>query len=395
MRRRLFALIVAVIGLCLAAPASAGMAQRAAAQYGYIFNEGSNAIVIFDPASGKVVGTVADDTLNKPHSSAYDPAGRRIFIGDLSGNLTVYDVSNPRAPRLVTVARPGGNGEIHDVFIAGGLVWLAHLGDSTVYAYDPGDFSRPLVALGKDRGFDTVHGLALRPGTDELYTLNRPAQGRGFVLRVNVRTRQVIGGPLPTTNQPGDQPNALSFSVDGRAYIGNGGMNAAQVTVIDPTTFTVAAQIQQDPQRGRSPWAPNFDRNTGRVFVANLRGGTVSAIDVATNTVVGYVEVGNNPRYAQIGPDGRIYVTVAQDNKVVIFDPRTLMVLGEIRDPAIAGPNQLIFVDASTPGLPNTGAGRGGDHAAIEAILSAALSTLLLGLTLALYRRRARITSGR
>lgn len=245
--------------------------------------------------------------------------------------------------------------------------------------------------MGRDRGFDVVHGLAVRPGTDEVWVSNRPDQAPGFVLRIDARTRSVLGQPLRTTGSSNDRPLTIGFTADGRrAYVANGGMTSTQVTVIDVPRFAVETQIDQDAQRGRVPFSMIFDPASGRMFVINREGGTVSAIDVATNTVAGYVPVGPDPRYAQLGPDGRIYATVNKANKVVVFDPRTLAVVAEIVDPAIVGPGVVIFVDTAVPSLPKTGAGgrasRPGDSGA-WALLIAVTATLALYRALARLRR--------
>jgi hypothetical protein len=121
-------------------------------------------------------------------------------------------MSDPLAPKLVANLKPGGDGEIHRVVLAGGLVWLAHQGDSAVYAYDPNDLTAPKVAFGKEQGFNTTHGMTLRPGTDELWVTNRPPRLPGYVIRIDARTRSIVGKPILTTGVPGDQPNNVAFT---------------------------------------------------------------------------------------------------------------------------------------------------------------------------------------
>ena len=88
------------------------------------------------------------------------------------------------APKLLANVKPGGDGEIHRVMIAEGMVWLAHEGDSAVYGYDLNlnSASVPKVVLGKEQGLNKTHGLRLRPGTghgelwaDEIVRRMRPA----------------------------------------------------------------------------------------------------------------------------------------------------------------------------------------------------------------------------
>jgi hypothetical protein len=113
--------------------------------------------------------------------------------------------------------------------------------------------------------------------------------------------------------------------------------------------------------------------------VPNRDSTTVVAIDVATNRIVGYVDVGHEPHYASLGPDGQLYTAVKHDNKVVVFDPETLAVVTEVVDPSIVGPHHIIFTSAPSQHLPDTGV-------AFPRAASVGLSVLLLGAGLALWR---------
>jgi YVTN family beta-propeller protein len=342
-------LLVAFLALraALALPASATTPKPATS--GLIVNEDGNSLVAFDPATGAIIGvTDISAALDKPHLGAYDPATQRLYLGSKGARLAAFDLSDPTAPALLESVKPGGDGEIHWVVLAAGLLWIAHQGDSAVYAYDPADLSAPVVTLGKELGFNTTHGLALRPGTDELWTTNRPEDAPGFVLRIDARTREVLGEPLQTTGQSGDRPNNTAFPPDGsRAYVVNTGSEATQVTVIDPETFTVIRQIEQDPRQGLAPHALAFDAATQRLFVANKDSGTVSAIDAATDTVIGYLPIGEEPHGVTVGPDGLVYVAVKHANTVAVVDPHTLTLVREISGPELVGPHQILFLPAS------------------------------------------------
>lgn len=67
---------------------------------------------------------------------------------------------------------------------------------------------------------------------------------------------------------------------------------------------------------------------TGRVFVTNERGDSVSVIDAATNTVIKTVPVGRRPRGIGLSPDGKeIYIAASGDNAIVVLDPNSLSVV--------------------------------------------------------------------
>jgi DNA-binding beta-propeller fold protein YncE len=323
---------------------------------GFVINENGNSIALFDPSKDEVTGalrivnasefpteTVAS-ALSKPHLAAFDKQSRRLYVGNKGANLSVFDLSDMAAPRLVASVKPGGSGEIHRVVLAGGLVWLAHMGDSAVYAYDPTDFTAPRVALGKDKGFNTTHGLTLRPGTDELWSTNRPAGAPGFVLRIDVKTRTVIGQPLMTTGKVGDMPNNIEFTDDGKwAYVVNTGSKATEVTLVDADKFEVTQQIVQDARVGVSPHAITFEPVTRRMFIVNMTSGTLSAISTRTNSVLGYFTFAADAHGVTIGPDGQVYAAARAGNAMLVLDPRTLAITKEIKDPLLGGPHYVIF----------------------------------------------------
>ncbi len=329
-------------------------AEQAPDIVGLVINEDGNSITVIDPATNEVLGQPdTGGVLDKPHLAAFDAASRRLYVGNKGGNLAVYDFTDAMAPTLIANLRPGGDGEIHWVVLAAGLVWLAHEGDSAVYAYDPAHLDDPVVTLGKDHGFDTTHGLALRPGTDELWATNRPKEAPGFVLRIDARSREVIGKPLPTTGTAGDRPNNTAFTPDGsRAFVVNTGSAATQITLVDADAFTVTGQIEQDAATGLAPHALVFDPATERLFVANKDSGTLSVIDTTTDQAVDAIEIGEEPHGVAIGPDGNIYATAKKANRVVVVDPLTLDIVTTITDPALVGPHQILFTSVAPAGTP-------------------------------------------
>ncbi|MGE3849043.1 MAG: PQQ-dependent catabolism-associated beta-propeller protein [Gammaproteobacteria bacterium] len=66
---------------------------------------------------------------------------------------------------------------------------------------------------------------------------------------------------------------------------------------------------------------------TGRVFVTNEKGDSVTVIDGKTNKVEKTIAIGARPRGIGLAPDGsEIYVAVSGENKIAVLDPKTLEV---------------------------------------------------------------------
>ena len=350
--RPIFSVVAGTIGaVLLAFAATSAQTAKLPSAVGVVLNEGGDALAIINPEDGRVLAVPdVGKALHQPHLAVFDAESRRLYVGNKGANLAVFDMADPLHPTLLANAKPGGDGEIHSVVLAAGLVWLAHEGDSAVYAYDPANLDTPAVTLGADQGFNAPHGLTLRPGTDELWATNRPKESPGFVLRIDARARSVIGTAIETTGRPGDRPNNTAFTPDGsRAYVVNNGADATEITVIDSASFSVVRQIEQDAEQGLAPHAIVYDPGTGRMLVANKDGGTISAVDTATDAVVGYVAVGEEPHCLSLGPDGHVYAAVKEGGSVTVIDPATLEVALRIVDPALGHPHQAVFT-AEVPG---------------------------------------------
>ena len=68
-----------------------------------------------------------------------------------------------------------------------------------------------------------------------------------------------------------------------------------------------------------------------RVYVANGRGGTVSAIDAATNAVTATVPVGARPWGIALTSDGaKLYTANGPSNDATVLDTRDLRVTSKV-----------------------------------------------------------------
>ena len=68
---------------------------------------------------------------------------------------------------------------------------------------------------------------------------------------------------------------------------------------------------------------------SGRVFVTNEKGDSVSVIDTKTNQVIKTIAIGKRPRGVGLAPDGSaVYVAVSGENHIAVIDPKTLELKG-------------------------------------------------------------------
>ena len=106
-----------------------------------------------------------------------------------------------------------------------------------------------------------------------------------------------------------------------RGYISNGRGNS--VSVFDLKTHEILAEV---PSSGKNPDSVMYDAFSGRVFTFNGATANATAIDAATNKVVGTVDIGGKPEFAVTDGKGTIFVNNEDTSEVVAFDAKTLQV---------------------------------------------------------------------
>jgi DNA-binding beta-propeller fold protein YncE len=106
-----------------------------------------------------------------------------------------------------------------------------------------------------------------------------------------------------------------------RGYVSNGRGNS--VSVFDLKTHKI---IEEVPSSGQNPDAIMYDAFSGRIFTFNGRTANATAIDAATDKVVGTVDIGGKPEFAVTDGKGTIFVNNEDKSEVVAFDAKSLEV---------------------------------------------------------------------
>lgn len=133
----------------------------------------------------------------------------------------------------------------------------------------------------------------------------------------------------------GKNPAEVTFSRDGtKAFVANSGSN--DVTVISTADKAVLKTIPT----GETPvgaWAGNDDV----MYVDNEKGKSMTAIDAKTLDVVRTYDLGFTPAMAATSPSGDLWVTDAENGKVVLFKSGTTDRVHEISTGA--GAHAILF----------------------------------------------------
>ena len=132
--------------------------------------------------------------------------------------------------------------------------------------------------------------------------------------------RGTVIGDIPNT--PGIHGVALAPELN-RGFTSNG--RDSSVTIFDYKTLAPIAVVKIP---ARNPDAILYDPATKRVFTFNGGTSNATAIDAATGTVLGTVDLGGRPE-AGVADGGRVYVNLEDKSQIAVFDPKTLTVLAK------------------------------------------------------------------
>ena len=135
-------------------------------------------------------------------------------------------------------------------------------------------------------------------------------------------------GKVITKIEVGERPRAIVFTTDGsRAYVS--GETGGTVTVVDAQANKPLKTIKMP--EGAKPMGVAISPDQKRLYVATGRGKTVAVIDVATDSIIGSVEVGVRPWGIALTADGRkLYSANGPSNDVSVVDTESMKVIKKI-----------------------------------------------------------------
>jgi len=113
--------------------------------------------------------------------------------------------------------------------------------------------------------------------------------------------------------------------------------NDGRVTVFDLDSFRHLAGIVTDVGAD----AILSDPASGRVFVMNGKGHTVTAIDPDSNSVIKTVPVGGKPEFAAVDGKGGLFVNLEDTNEIVRLDTKAVAVTARWAIPQCEAPHGL------------------------------------------------------
>jgi hypothetical protein len=136
---------------------------------------------------------------------------------------------------------------------------------------------------------------------------------------VDVDSGKVVGTIAGT---PGVHGIAIAPALH-RGFVSAG--RTSSVTVFDLDSLATLSEVKTTGER---PDAIIFEPFTSRVFTFNAGGKNTTAIDAASGTVAGTLDLGGKPEFAVSDGQGRVFVNIEDTSEVVSFDPKALTVTG-------------------------------------------------------------------
>jgi YVTN family beta-propeller protein len=350
--------------------------------------------LIAAPMGVLTVNAIADETIG-----ALPPAGYRIFVtNELSGDLTVIDGDRNAVIETIPLGkRPRGIQDARDgrhlyVALSGSPIAAPGVDESSLPPADrtadgigvldlmsgkvvriikgisdpeqlavsrngkrlyvaSEDSSAVLVFNAADgQVLETVpvggepEGVAIRPDGREVYVASERDHAVA-VLDVTGGGASGARAPPPGRIPVGSRPRSIVFSRDGsRAYVSNEA--DASISVIDARNRRVLETIHI-PGENIRPMGLALAPDGKRLFVTTGRGGTVVAVDTATNALVGSAVVGARPWGIAVRPDGKfLYTANGPSDDVTVVEAETLRVVSKIK----AGSRPWGILAIGTPG---------------------------------------------
>lgn len=278
----------------------------------FVVNGGSNTVSVINASTNEIAGTITLKNANFPHHASLSPDGSLLALA-IPGN----DMSGGHA---------GGHADGHAM--AGAVLLME-------------------AATGKTKASRTFespnHNAAYSKDGKEIWTSQMAAKGAILVLESgSLATKQTI--------EVGDSPAEVTFTMDGKyAFAANGKSNT--VSVIDAATKSVVKTIRV----GTNPVGA-WPGNDSLMYVDNETSQTITAIHGATLDTVRTYTLGFTPGMAATDAKGNLWVTDADNGKVVFYPSGSSFKSGDLATGA--GAHGLAFSrDGKTAYVSNQAAG--------------------------------------
>ncbi|GAA1870669.1 hypothetical protein GCM10009836_59160 [Pseudonocardia ailaonensis] len=265
------------------------------------YNEGkpkAHEISVIDVDARAVVDVIDVSPYEAPHDVEYDPAADLIYTGVERGEAGNGILVISAASRTVVGAIPLTAPNAHWAAITpdGAKAYVAHKEAPVVSVVDLrsrtqlGEIASAGGAEEVDCSPDGRFAFVATPMMSLVVNVSKgqltkaeppPGTPSPRLLKIDTATDEVVG-----QREFDEYLSALRVTPDGRVLVtefrfGDAGPVAGRVHVVDPETLELLASVEVD----ELPFTTRFSADGGTAYVANLKTGSVSVIDLGTYSV--------------------------------------------------------------------------------------------------------------
>lgn len=291
--------------------------------------EGNLAIV--DPATRKVRATVR--TGEQPHEVAVSADGKLAFVSNYGGgtapgnSLSVIDIPARREIHRVDLTPLG---RPHGLWAVNGKCWFTAESNSAIGRYDPVT-NRVDQIIGTGQG--QTHMVLALADESRLFTSNIASDS------ISILDRAGVGNWKQTVIQVGKGPEGFDLSPDGR-QLWSANSRDGTVSAIDVASRSLIHTFRVQTQRSnRLKFSPD-----GRlVLISDLESGELLILERDTRRERKRMPLGREVAGILITPDSaRAYVAVTGDDNVAVIDLKTFELVDRLKTGV--GPDGMAWI---------------------------------------------------
>jgi YVTN family beta-propeller protein len=286
-----------------------------------------------------------------PQSVTLNKSNNRIYAAnDEGGTVSVIDGKSDIVLTTIPVGSgPGSEPNYLAIDEEANKIYVANSGDGTISIIDgkTNNVIGPPIIVGKaalplgcvntctNQGSDS-YSIILNHKTKKIYVGNF---ADSTIVVVDARTKKVIGQPIPVNDVPyilavNEKTNKIYVAnyYDATVQVLDGKSDQVVKTIVvgSPSTPDGCYETFTCSDWGSLPTSVSVNEKTNKIYLTNLRDGTVLAINGETDTVVGSpIKVGFGVFFTAVDEEANVIYAVNQfSSSLSVIDGKTDHVIG-------------------------------------------------------------------